>query len=810
MTRINTNVSSFVAQSNLARSNTQLQDALTRLSTGLRINSGKDDPAGLIASESLRRDITAINKAITNTERANQFISTADSALSQVSDLLNDIRGLVTEAANSGVLSDEQIAANQLQVDSSLEAVDRISQVTTFQGRKLLDGSLDFITSAGTNYGQLSNLKIDQANLGTQSSIDVTVSVATAAAQAQITNTVGSTTPASQASTTLTLSSGDLVLEAVGGGVSFNDVAVNIVTDSGTPAGTPTAVYDNSNPNAKTLTITVNDSATTTLADLSTALAVEGIFQIDNGATTATGINTTDAIAASATLAVDAGNLTITANTPGAALNGVDIEIVEDSGTTTGAPTVSFANNTLTITVNDDGVTQFEDIRDAFDTEGTFRITGGFDIDTTDGTASSATLSSLTNGDFTITADSRDAQYDGVDIVIQTSSVVDADNPSVVYDDSDSGNKLLIVTINDTNPTTLADLQAAFNDSAVPFSIVGDGGNDTLVAGDAGNYGPTAGFVADTGTDGSVTATTANGADAIDDSTATGETAGGAAATSGGITADLVFQLQGLKGSQVFSFQSGASADQIADAINLTADSTGVTATNNAGTLEFTSSAYGSNAFVEVEVISEGGGGTFGTGLSDTRSTGSDVVATVNGISARGTGNAISINTPTLTLSTSVTAGYTGDIDFTIEGGGAVFQLGPDVVSNQQARIGIGSVNTAKLGGVSGRLFELRSGNASDLASDPTAAAAIVDEAINAVTQLRGRLGAFQRTTLDTNIASLTDTLTNITDAQSSIRDADFAVETAKLTRAQILVQSGTAVLGIANQNPQNVLSLLR
>ncbi|MEX2025929.1 MAG: flagellin, partial [Pirellulaceae bacterium] len=144
MTRINTNVSSLIAQKTLARSNADLQSALTRLSTGLRINVGKDDPAGLIASEALRSDIISVEKAITNSERANQLIATADSALGQVSSLLNDIRGLVSEAANAGALSDDQIAANQLQVDSSLEAIDRISQITSFQGRKLLDGSLDF------------------------------------------------------------------------------------------------------------------------------------------------------------------------------------------------------------------------------------------------------------------------------------------------------------------------------------------------------------------------------------------------------------------------------------------------------------------------------------------------------------------------------------------------------------------------------------------------------------------------------------------------------------------------------------------
>ena len=70
-------------------------------------------------------------------------------------------------------------------------------------------------------------------------------------------------------------------------------------------------------------------------------------------------------------------------------------------------------------------------------------------------------------------------------------------------------------------------------------------------------------------------------------------------------------------------------------------------------------------------------------------------------------------------------------------------------------------------------------------------------------------MGAFQATTLASNQNALNSTLSNITEAESQIRDADFAAETAELTRSQILVQSGTRVLAIANQNPQNVLALL-
>jgi flagellin len=85
-----------------------------------------------------------------------------------------------------------------------------------------------------------------------------------------------------------------------------------------------------------------------------------------------------------------------------------------------------------------------------------------------------------------------------------------------------------------------------------------------------------------------------------------------------------------------------------------------------------------------------------------------------------------------------------------------------------------------------------------------------VDEALNQLTSLRGRLGAFEKATLETNTDTLSNVVTALTSAQSNIQDADFAAETANLTRAQILVQSGTAVLKIANQNPQNVLALLQ
>ena len=271
----------------------------------------------------------------------------------------------------------------------------------------------------------------------------------------------------------------------------------------------------------------------------------------------------------------------------------------------------------------------------------------------------------------------------------------------------------------------------------------------------------------------------------------------------------LVFQISGPDGAETFNFGAGTSQDQIADAINLVADSTGVDAAVKSGSLEFTTSDYGSKSKVSIDVISEGASGSFEAALSGTNGSGADVVATVNGVAASGDGSTLSINTSSLSLSLEVDT--SGDnFSFSISGGGATFQLGPEVNSTQQASVGIGSVSTGKLGGASGRLYELGTGQSKSLTNDVSGAAEVIDEVISKVTALRGRLGAFQSTTLDSNLVSLNESKANLQEAESSIRDADFAQESANLTRAQILVQSGTNVLSLANQNPRNVLSLLR
>jgi len=471
MTRINTNVPALVAMTDLARNNEDLATSLQRLSSGLQINRAADNPAGLIASEFLRAEISGLESAVTNSQRAINVITTAEGALTEVSSLLVTIRQLVVEAANVGALSSDEIEANQLQVDSAVESITRIANTTSFAGLNLLDGSLDYVTS-GVNGAQVDDVSIFSVQFGDQSNIPVTVDVITSAQTADL------------------------------------------------------------------------------------------LFQASNIAST------------------------------------VHLEI-------------------------------------------------------------------------------------------------------------------------------------------------------------AGN-----------------------------------------------------------QGTEVFSFVSGTRVSAIQFAVNQMADSTGVSAAlvsagDFSSGLNFNSVAYGSDQFVSVKIIS----GTFSLVGGSERNEGIDAVASVNGNMTVGKGLELTLNTTNLDLELTLAESFgAGTTSFTVTGGGALFQLGADVTTNQQRNIGIQSIAASHLGnGTIGFLNEIVTGGSNSLIAGRTGQAQrIVDEAIADVATLRGRVGAFELNTLQTNINSLQVALENLTSAESNIRDTDFAQETARLTRAQILVQANTSVLAMANANPQSVLALLQ
>lgn len=138
--------------------------------------------------------------------------------------------------------------------------------------------------------------------------------------------------------------------------------------------------------------------------------------------------------------------------------------------------------------------------------------------------------------------------------------------------------------------------------------------------------------------------------------------------------------------------------------------------------------------------------------------------------------------------------------------------IAPKLDLNGLASLGISSVSTSSLGDSDdGFLFELGSGEANAInQKNYSQAQAVIRNSLSQVVSLRARLGSFEKNTLDTSKNSLAIQFENLAAAESIIRDTDFAQEASNLTRQQILVQSASNVLRLANAQPQQVLSLLQ
>lgn len=493
MSRINTNVQSLIGQRVLSHNNKSLNTSLERLSTGLRINRGKDDPAGLIASENLRSEKASISSAISNAERADQVVNIAEGGLQEINSLLIEVQSLVGQSANDAGLSEDEKKANQLQIDSILQTIDRIASSTSFQGTKLLNGTYDF-TASGVN-AEVADYQINGAKLAHGENRDVDI----------------------------------------------------MVTQS----------------------------------------AQHGALFLSLGA---------------------------------------------------------------------------------------------------------------------------------LDLADSTSS----------------------------------------------FS----------------------------------------------------------------------FELGGAMGTREFTFGSGTTVADIASSINTFKDVTGVSAVASGDYLELKTEDFGSDEYVSFKITNQGGHNgavvtasatdenalgtaTAFSATTDARDAGQDLGAVINGVAAVSEGKTARINTDFLDVEIELSsdgAQTLGSLDaMTVTGGGAQFNLGPNVDILNQVSLGIGNVAARNLGSLSsGFLDQLSSSQGNNVVDgDLAGAQKIVNDSINQVSSLRGRLGAFQKNTIGATVRSLGVALENTSAAESAIRDTDFASETAALTRGQILQQSSTQILGIANNQPQSALSLL-
>ncbi len=140
-TRIATNTTAFMASTNLNNNSTNESQDIQRLSTGLRINSAADDAAGLVISQNLNAQIGGLNQATANTNDAINLTKTAEAALGETQNLLLSIRQLAVQASNAGVNDTSNLAADQAQIRSAIQSINRIAANTQFGTKKLLDGT---------------------------------------------------------------------------------------------------------------------------------------------------------------------------------------------------------------------------------------------------------------------------------------------------------------------------------------------------------------------------------------------------------------------------------------------------------------------------------------------------------------------------------------------------------------------------------------------------------------------------------------------------------------------------------------------
>lgn len=285
---INTNVMSLNAQRNLSTSGGALATALQRLSSGLRINSAKDDAAGLAIAERFTTQIRGLNQAARNANDGISLAQTGEGALAEITNNLQRIRELAVQAANSTNSASDREALNQ-EVEQRLAEIERVASQTSFNGQKILDGS--FGTAAfqvGANAGETISI-----GLNTSMKKDAIGQVAKVVGTIDVTDISGDGATTDDPSFPLTLADDDLTI-AVGDGTAVQltgdyETAQDLVDAINSKVAGASAWIDDDNQlviaSQEDLTIVAANDAITNLgvasatvasdADFLTALSVE-------------------------------------------------------------------------------------------------------------------------------------------------------------------------------------------------------------------------------------------------------------------------------------------------------------------------------------------------------------------------------------------------------------------------------------------------------------------------------------------------------------------------------------------------------
>lgn len=169
MSVINTNITALIGQNNLSQSQGMLAKAQERLSSGLRINSAADDAAGQAIANRMSSQITGMGQAERNTNDGISMAQTMEGGLNQISDNLQRIRELATQAAND-TNTDEDRDSIQLEIDERVEEIDRIAEATTFNGKELLNSEASLNIQVGANTETADSIEINTIDVTSDAS----------------------------------------------------------------------------------------------------------------------------------------------------------------------------------------------------------------------------------------------------------------------------------------------------------------------------------------------------------------------------------------------------------------------------------------------------------------------------------------------------------------------------------------------------------------------------------------------------------------------------------------------------------------
>jgi len=375
---VNTNVMSLNAQRNLSRSDSMLSTSLQRLSSGLRINSAKDDAAGLAIATRFTTQIRGLNQAVRNANDGISLAQTAESALDELTNNLQRIRELAVQSANATNSASDRAALNQ-EVQQRIEEVNRIATQTSFNGQKVLDGTFGSAQfQVGANVGETiavnltTGVRADQiGQIATATSDSVGGVSGNALTDGSVTIAVGQGTAVDIGATAAGNGEGQTADSAYAKLQSINSAGVAGLTATATnsQAGAFATVSSAGAPGGfSTYNLTINNSdiyaGTDNLANGASLSAADVVAQV-NLFSTQTGVSASVSGTTVTLLAADGRNINVAetiANGTGGTVSGAGLaQPSDDAGTNTvlrGTLTLSSSENiTLGGTQTDIGFT---------------------------------------------------------------------------------------------------------------------------------------------------------------------------------------------------------------------------------------------------------------------------------------------------------------------------------------------------------------------------------------------------------------------------------------------------------------------